>query len=218
MNDYILTTTGFLLPSNNLYTRVIPDKNDIEHIFTRTQYYEKKSISNLFTNNEVYSSKVINDDLSKYLNDKSARNFYKLLDNCLEIFSETSLINFFLVQAKNSYLSNICYMFLIDFLEEINNYYLATSPLKNDNIYSYSANRINKYSYLPYNVRFNLTSKVSEDVKLKREEVITKFVKSIGYPYNLFSTSNTQIFTLLTKNKDFLLTFYKFVLADINFD
>lgn len=196
MTDFIVISSGFVIPENSLYKKIVDEDSPLQEIFNRSQFINKDFLTDFFTKHKVYSSEVINNDLYNYINDKSSRNLFKLLDNTHAVFENILFKDFFKLQVENRYLSNICFNFLIDLAQE----------LKNVNI---DENVLNRYSYIPYNIRFNFNNDIDSNEKYKREKQLISIVSEIPIQTNI------DFLMVLFKNKNAFLTFYKFVLADI---
>lgn len=196
MTDFINISSGFIIPKNDYYRRIIDEKSNYDELFKRTQFLNKDFLTEFFTKYKIYTSDVVNDALYNYMSTKSSKDFYRLVDIAYEIFNEQSLKDFFKLQARNPFLSAICYTFIIDLLKEFTKCKIDETVL-------------NRYTYVPYNIRFNFNTSISNSDVYERTKEIETLLKIISY------TSNIDFFIVLLKNKNNFLTFYKFVLADI---
>ena len=189
--DYILLTTGFLVPQNSYFNLLRKEDNYIKELFNRSQgKIINNEILNFFKENEVYTSSTINNVYKNYIENKNFDNFISLVNIATDIFKNISFIEFIKVQMTNKHISPISISFCLDlvenkFIEKHTSYYM-----------------------IPANIKFSLNNGLTKDKIL---ENIKKAEKGdiFGYIENW-----ENILSNLMINKEAFETFFKYIFVD----
>lgn len=189
--DFILATSGFILPKNTYFEQFKDDGSLTDEIFNRSVVVStSSSLIEYFKNNVVYKSTTVNESYNKYLTTKEFEDYITLIDIVIDIVKDIDIATFFKVQATNKHLSNIAFKFCLD----------VTSGK--------FFTGYNDYNIIPFNIRFNINNNLTTEDSLSN-------IKQIEDNLKLNYISNWETFlTELGGNKDAFLIFYKFVFAD----
>ena len=166
--NFILTTSGFILPKTQYYTHV--ENNDqVENIiFNRViASADSTSLKDFFVENSIYSSSEANTYLKEYLNNESFENYLRLINFTATIFEDLDLILFFKLQAQNKFLSKTSFDFCVFLLENYNRY-------NYDELHTV----FHYYFTLPYSLRFQL-----KNDHLEIEKRMVKMDKLLSNPF-----------------------------------
>jgi hypothetical protein len=189
MTDYIIASSGFILPANNYFKPFEPKDTITDAIFNRSIVTSlNPQVLKFYQDKNVFRSETINSALNDYLSTKSFEDYINLINIATDIFKEIDFSSFFKLQATNVNLSPISFKFCLDVVSGkfISNY--------------------NEYSIIPFNIRFVINNGLTNDKVLDN---IRQLEKSSYY------ISNWETFlSELSNNKDALLTFIKYILAD----
>jgi len=190
--NYILLTTGFLVPANSYFNIASKEYNFIKDLFNRTQGNVINSeILDFFKENEVYTSSIINNAYKKYLENKNFDNLISLVNITTDIFKNISFIEFIKLQMTNKHLSPISISFCFDLVE--------------DNFIEKHAN----YYVIPSNIKFNLNNNLTKDKILENIKKIEK-----GNKFHVIENWE-NILSKLIVNKEAFETFFKYIFVDI---
>ena len=189
MTDYIIASSGFILPANNYFKPFEPKDTITDAIFNRSIVTSlNPQVLKFYQDKNVFRSETINSALNDYLSTKSFEDYINLINIATDIFKEIDFSSFFKLQATNVNLSPISFKFCLDVVSGkfVSNY--------------------NEYSIIPFNIRFVINNGLTNDKVLDN---IRQLEKSSYY------ISNWETFlSELSNNKDALLTFIKYILAD----
>lgn len=187
--DYIVASSGFIIPKNHYYQQFDPKESPADAFFNRnTIMTNNTKIIEFYKDHNVYRSEVISKALNDYINYNSFDNYIRLIDITTDVFKDITFMEFFKTQATNSYLSNLSYKFCLDVLG------------------GKFTNNHKDYSIAPFNIRF-ITDKCLTSVDVNRR--ITEFEKA-----SVFNNSWSNFLTELAENKQAFVTFFKYLFAD----
>jgi len=141
MDNFIVATSGFILPENNYFTPFDMDETVSDIIFNSHIVTANTNIRDFYANKDVYRSESITNAIDVYLTKKDFDSYVNLLNITLEILKEIDFMSFFKLQASNKHLSPISFNFCLDV---VNGNFLIN---------------YNNYNIIPFNVRFMLNNK-----------------------------------------------------------
>lgn len=197
-NNFISITSGFIIPRNEYYNPVQATNTTLSDILSHSQINHKERMIDFFTQNNIYSSDIINNLLNEYQTKKKAEDFYNMIEVVYNILSKVDLKTFFSMQATNPYLSNTCFDFCLNLIMADSN----KSPTER-------SREMLKYSYIPFNIRFNFDVKLNKTIYNERQRLLDeKFNNRTVYDMKEFLAN-------LVQEPSLFLTFYKFMLADV---
>lgn len=190
MEEFIIASSGFMLPANNYFTPFQPEDTISDSIFNRSIVSSNNiALIEFYRNKNVYRSDTINKMLDNYHDSPTFENYITLINIAIEIFKEIDFSSFFKLQATNTTLSNISRKFCLDCINGkfFTNYH--------------------DYAIVPFNIRFvNNNALTSEKVI----ENILEFEKQDYYASNW----ETFLSELSETNHNTFITFFKYIFAD----
>lgn len=191
--EVILVGSGFIIPSNRLFTVVTKDSSYRDSVLGKRNGTGKDSTLNeLIKAGGLSSSAVCNELYTNYVHDSSTENFLKLVDAITEVFKGVSLEEFLKLQARNTYLSPVGFKLCLD---------LATDKL-------YKTYR----EYLVASSFFRVTppAEGSTEETNNRINQIDRLIKSKSIP------TFTKALSTMMVDKGSLVAFFQYVLTDSN--
>ena len=189
-DNYILTTSGFILPNNTYYSILDTSKLSSDSIFIKTTVIPTDNNLVSYTrNNFIYHSPLANEAYKKYEATKSFDSFMTLVNIATEILSVIPYDSFFEIQANNRNMSPYSFLFCLD-------------------IYTYEfINKRHAYDAMPLSARFTPYGTVSEETIKKN----VKYVRQVKEYYRL--TWETAL-AELAEDRHAFSTFFKYVFVD----
>lgn len=187
--DYIIASSGFILPANTYFKPFEPKDTITDAIFNRSIVTNlNPQILKFYQNENVYRSETINKAFNDYLASKSFDDYINLINITTDILKDIDFSSFFKLQATNVNLSPISFRFCLDMV----------SGKFNSNY--------KDYSIIPFNIRFVINNGLTNDKAL---ENIRQLEKS-----NFYINNWETFLSELSNNKDALITFIKYIFAD----
>lgn len=194
---YILTTSGFILPENNLYGILTEEEVADVSIFNRTAFVNINSAladlikpnGNAITPNRICHSIVANKAYKQYEASGSFEDYMSLVDIASEILPKVNYDTFFEIQAHNRNMSPFSFNMCVD---------LFGGKFLVDYV---------KYNTMPFNVRFSLDNGLTSNDIIKNINRL-KFVKT-----NMCNTWE-KLLTNITNDRTAFVTFFKYVFVD----
>lgn len=117
--EMILISSGFLIPSNRLFTVVTKDSTYRNSILGKKNGTNNDNVlSSLIQSGSLSSSAVCNDLYTTYLHNPNYETYMTLVDTLAEVFGDISLSDFVMHQARNVYLSPIGFKLCTDLLSD----------------------------------------------------------------------------------------------------
>jgi len=189
MSDYIVASSGFILPHNNYFKPFQPKDTVTDAIFNRSIVTNlNPQILKFYQDENVYRSETINKAYNDYLSSKSFEDYINLINIATDIFKEIDFLAFFKLQCTNINLSQISFKFCLDVVS-------GKFP-----------STYNVYSVVPFNIRFTINNGLTND---KATANIRELEKASPY------VNNWETFlSELSDNRDAMLIFIKYILAD----
>ena len=191
--EMILVGSGFIVPNNRLFNVVTKDSTYRDSLLSKRNGTGKDIIlSELINAGALSSSEACNSLYTAYVHDSSIDKFMDLTDAICEVFKGTSLKDFMLLQARNTYLSPTGFKLCMD---------LATDKL-------YQTYR--EYLVAPSFFRVTKPTDNSTEEIGKRVTQVEKLFKD--------STSRNfiDILSAMMNDKGSLVAFFQYVLTDSN--
>lgn len=192
--EYVLASSGFVIPSNRLFIEVDKDSTYKESVLGKMDSLGKdKTLSRLVEDGGVYSSPVCNETYLRYQDDpKSFDNYIAMVDILAEVFTEVDFKDFIRIQANNTFLSPLGFKLISDLVRyelgtTYKDYLVATSFFK-----------------LPQ------TGQVSNKEIASRQELVEAIFKDNR------NWKAVNVLSDLMGNKPALAAFFKFMLTDSN--
>lgn len=190
-DNYILTTSGFILPNNGYYAILDTNKLSSDSIFSKTTVIPTDNNLVSYTkNNFIYQSPLANEAYKKYEATKSFDTFMTLVNIATEILSGISYDTFFEVQANNRNMSPYSFLFCLDV-------YTSKFICKR-----------HTYDAMPLSARFTPYGTVSEETIKKN----VRYVQQVKENYRL--TWETAL-AELAEDRHAFSTFFKYVFVDV---
>lgn len=188
VNQFILTTSGFILPASPYFTVLSTDKITDNSILNRNLVTTTdNNISEFIKSNTIYHSEVANEAYKKYLNDQSFESFIHLVDITIEVLSQVNFNTFFEIQANNRNLSPIAFMFCLDVIS------------------GHLPKKYNQYSTIPLSVRFTSSTHVTNENISKNKSLLKENLRTSQWP---------SFISELTEHREAFSTFFKFIFTD----
>lgn len=191
--EMILVSSGFIIPSNRLFSVVSKDSTYRDSILSKRNGTDKDIVLNeLIKANALSSSNACNELYSAYIHDSTTDNFLNLVDAIAEVFRGISLKDFLMLQARNTYLSPVGFRLCMDLatckLHETYREYLVTS----------SFFRVAKPTD---NQAKEVNSRINQIEKALANKGQTSFPSELSY---------------MMHNKGSIVAFFQYVLTDSN--
>jgi Glu-tRNA(Gln) amidotransferase subunit E-like FAD-binding protein len=187
--SFILTTSGFILPSTHYYNAVDPNTFSNTSIFNRsTDISSNETISEFAKTNTLHHSKTADEAVKQVENDESFVKFITLVDIATEVLSEVNFYSFFEIQANNRNMSPV-------------NFHVCLELLSGN----FKQNYLQYYA-LPGSVRFNTetnvpNTQVADNLnKLKNAKSMAalltwdKFIADLARDRNVFAAFFKHVF------------------------
>lgn len=191
--EMILVSSGFIIPSNRLFSVVTKDTTYRNSILSKKNGTGKDVIlDELIKTGTLNSSATCNDLYTAYVHDSSADNLLNLVDAIAEVFKGLSLKDFMMTQAKNTYLSPLGFKLCMD---------LATDKLHKT---------YREYLVSPSFFRVAKPSEISSDEISARISSVEKLFTS-DYRLNFVT-----VIAGMMADKGPLAAFFQYVLTDSN--
>lgn len=115
MSEYILLTSGFIIPTNRWFSPIEKDTSYLAQLLSREgSTSQDNHLTSLIDSKAIYSSKECNEIFLAYQHKPSFEGYMKMVDILTEIFSAVDLIKFFDIQTRNLFLSPLGYNLLTD--------------------------------------------------------------------------------------------------------
>lgn len=189
-SNYILITSGFIIPENK-YFSVLPEEKVLStSIFNSKVMTAKDSnIEELVKTNQLYYSAEASEAYLHYTGTKSFEDYMRMVDISIEVFGKIDLAHFFSIQANNTNISPLSFRFCLE---------LVSGDLL--------------VNYLLYNSAIN-SARFSSNPAITNERINTNtraLKEASSSSYNTWE----KLITHLTKNPDAFVTFYKYILTD----
>lgn len=189
--EFILATSGFILPKNT-YFEVFKNNDSLtDEIFNRSLVVStSSSLINYFKENLVYKSNTVNECYNRYLTTKEFNDYITLIDIVVDILKDIDINVFFQLQATNKHLSSIAFNFCLDVTS--GKFYTNYSD----------------YNIIPFNIRFSINNNLTtQDTITNLKKIENNFKSSNIYNWEL-------LLSKLAADRDAFLVFYKFMFAD----
>lgn len=189
MSDFIIASSGFILPHNNYFKPFDPKDELGDAIFNRSIGSSvNPEILKFYQDKNVYRSETINKAYNDYIASQSFEDYINLINIAIDIFKEIDFSAFFKLQATNINLSPMSFKFCLD----------VVSGKFNSNY--------NDYAIIPFNIRFIINNGLTNDKSLCNIKELEK---------QSFFINNWETFLSdLADNKDRFLVFFRYIFAD----
>lgn len=191
--EMILVSSGFIIPSNRLFSVVTKDTTYRNSILSKKNGTGKDVIlDELIKTGTLNSSATCNDLYAAYVHDSSVDNLLNLVDTIAEVFKGLSLKDFMMTQAKNTYLSPLGFKLCMD---------LATDKLHKT---------YREYLVSSSFFRVAKPSEVNPDEILNRISTVEKIYKDSQH------LNFVSVISSMMADKGSLPAFFQYVLTDSN--
>ena len=191
--DMILVSSGFILPSNRLFSVITKDSTYRNSLLNKRNSTGKDFVLNdLIKTNSLSSSSACNELYAAYVHDSSIDNFLNLVDAITEVFKGVTLKDFLLLQARNTYLSPTGFRLCMD--------------LVSDKLY----NTYREYLVVSSFFRVTNPSEVSQEEINNRINQVERMLKDNDH------INFTNVLANLVADKGGLVAFFQYVLTDSN--
>lgn len=191
--EMILVSSGFIIPSNRLFSVVTKDTTYRNSILSKKSGTGKDVIlDELIKAGTLNSSATCNDLYTAYVHDSSVDNLLNLVDAIAEVFKGLSLKDFMMTQAKNTYLSPLGFKLCMD---------LATDKLHKT---------YREYLVSSSFFRVAKPSEVHPDEILNRISTVEKIYKDSQH------LNFVSVISSMMADKGSLPAFFQYVLTDSN--
>jgi hypothetical protein len=189
--QFVLTTSGFILPKSHYYSKV-QESNQVEDlIFNRILTgTDSANLKDYFVENDIYSSSLANEILNNYMKKDTFETYMAIVDSTIEILKSVDLKMFFKIQANNPHLSTTSF-----------NYCLALL----DGVVTSGKTQLN-YFTVPYGVRFNV-NKAEFNIESRQRKLTTSLDSS-------YYKSMSILIKDLVLNKTAMVAFYRYLFTD----
>lgn len=190
-NDLIIATSGFLLKKNQYFTFFTEDDVTSDLIFNRDIVTStNKETIDYYIRNDVYRSRAVDIAYINYNGEPTFENYIALVDIVTDIVKDMDYITFFKLQAANTHLPNMSFQFCLDVTSRkfLTNY--------------------RDYAILPFSLRFTIDNGLTTTKSLDNIKALEKNFS------NTMNNSWDSLLLDLIKDKQAMLTFYKFIFAD----
>ncbi len=188
--DYILTTSGFILPNNPYYVDLNESQVENTSIFDKTTFISADNdLANYIKNNRIHTSPTANKAYATYIANPTFENYIELIDIATNVLSKINHTTFFEVQASNKNMSPMSFMFCLDVLSR--NF----------------ADKHLQYNAIPLNARLAVVEHITnEQIRINNEKL-----RKCDTVLN--KTWETFLSRLASKKPEFL-TFFRYVFVD----
>lgn len=197
MSEYILLSSGFLIPASKWFTPIESDPTYRTHLLSREGGADHDSnLADLIKSNSIYSSKECNEAFLQYQHKPSFEGYMRMVDIFTEIFAGTDLGKFYDIQTRNPYLSPLGFSMLNDSLS-----------------YKFHLN-YKQYGLVPSFFRLVKDTSFPDMETRKALAIETKKRTEIfdNKQYNIFN----QFVYELTEDRNVFSMFFKYMLTDSN--
>lgn len=185
MTRKILTTTGFLLPPNDLFEVYKSNTTQFDAFVGRDNNYDFKHLSQYYVDNAILHSPHAMGLYTKYRADSSYNNFIDLVDFTAMALQGVDCRTFVEWQAYSRHTPDITLMLLKDLLGK-------------------RLTNLHQYSHLSAQTRFVLNTSITKDAALRRyQNVIDKV------PANQMSWVN--VLEPLMQDKSMFVTLFRYL-------
>lgn len=191
--NYILVTSGFLIPSNPLFVEIDRDPTYKESVIGALDAMSKdKVLGRLVEDGGVYTSAICNEAFLRYQENPGCFDAHMRLVNIMaEIFEECDFKDFLRVQSRNTFLSPTGFKMLTDFIG-----YRITQTFR-------------EYAIIPSFFRIPDQSKIDISELERRQTYLDKMLKDNGFTAQNFIAE-------LMEDKQVLAAVFKFMFTDSN--
>lgn len=191
--NLILISSGFIIPSNRLFSVVVKDSTYRDSVLGKRNGVGRDIVlANLIKDGMLSSSASCNDRYTNHIHNPSYDTFMTLVDTLAEIFGGISLQEFAKLQARNAYLSPLGFKFCLDLLGDklitsYKEYLVAPSFFRITNPEDISPEEVNR--------------------RLNEIERVTKYNKNMSF---------LDILSVMMNDKGSIQAMFQYVLTDSN--
>lgn len=186
-NSYIVTTSGFILPSNYYFIPLTKDEVTSSSIFNRNiTITTDNNLAEMLDNKILYYSPIANKAYLDYSNSGSFDNYINLVNIATDILSKVDYFTFFKLQANNKHISMYSLKFCEDLYKEnfILNYY--------------------QYAIIPFNAR----------LVIDNTSIDTTSIEFYKLDKNRYFNTWEQVLTSLASNRNVFPIFFRYLFVD----
>lgn len=196
MTDYVLLSSGFIIPKNRWFSPVEKENTYLTQLLNRVPNTVNDShLTSLINLNAIYSSKECNEIYLNYQHKPSFENYMRMIDILSEIFSEIDIGKFFEIQSKNIYLSPLGFGFI------------------NDTMTSAFIQNYKQYAMVP---SFFRTVKDTNFSDMEARKKVLNETRKTSYLFHGHRNVTLTFLTDLSQNRDVFATFFRYMLTDSN--
>lgn len=199
MSDYILITSGFIIPQNNLFSPLVESEAYREALLRKESVIELfPKLDRLIDTGQLHSSAVVTEAYMDYLAQPSFDCYMRLVDIFTGVIGKLSLYEFVQLQFSNPYLSPTGFKLCLDMLQ----------PHVLEQSY-------NDYAVVPS--FFTMASEVNSQEVNSRQARYEKMLGGNGCAVNHQTHAHgLNTLTELVSNQKGFLALFKYVLTDFN--
>lgn len=199
MSDYILITSGFIIPQNNLFSPLVESDGYREALLREESVIELfPKLDRLIDTGQLHSSAVVTEAYMDYLAQPNFDRYMRLVDIFTGVIGKMSLHEFVQLQFSNPYLSPTGFKLCLDMLRpsELGRTYM-------------------EYAAVPS--FFTMASEVNSQEVNSRQTRYEKMLGDCGCAVNnqSYAYSLNTLTELVSNQKGFLAVF-KYMLTDFN--
>lgn len=198
MSDYILITSGFIIPQNNLFSPLIESEGYREALLRKESVIELfPKLDRLIDTGQLHSSAVVTEAYMDYLAQPNFDNYIRLVDIFTGVIGQLTLYEFVQLQLNNPYLSPTGFKLCLDMLH----------PYKFTDSYT-------DYAAVPS--FFTMAAEVNSAEIATRQSRYDKLLNSHGYCVSYNSPAGHNLLTELVSHQNGFLALFKYMLTDFN--
>lgn len=191
MSDLVYTTSGLLIPKNELYAVYEKNATPLEQLFSRSTIASSElAVLDFYKTNEIYTSIQANRLYMNYVSDQNYDTYMELVNFATDIFKLVSCRGFFENQASSLHISPMTLMLCRDIINGTMGNYL-------------------QYACVPPNSRFMINNGLTAS---KGNENLRKMFEESNRHHG--SLSWVDVLTPLMENQGAFVTMFKHFFVD----
>lgn len=191
MSDLVYTTSGLLIPKNEMYAVYEKTATPLEQLFSRSTIASSElAVLDFYKTNEIYTSIQANRLYMNYVSDPTYEAFMELVNFATDIFKLINCREFFEAQASSLHISPMTLMLCRDIINgKLSNYL--------------------QYACIPPNSRFMINNGLTVS---KGNENLKKMFEEHNRRYGALSW--VDVLTPIMENQGAFVTMFKHFFVD----